>query len=292
MDDDCRGRFLPSRTYARWKWTVRFGLLIVTATVFLAGSVTLYFTPNRYRSSTVFEVVNGPPSQETAALLKSETMLGMVSDQLNLPDRMDLDKFNCIEAISKNTEVKPVKDTRLIRLNVTWTLKTDARDIAQAIPEALVKYLAENNRNQSNAMQAEVQRMIHEAADRAKERSVEWARLRQTHGDPPTDAGAAATVERARRLTEAADIEVERLQSRRRTIEFETLDRLPRLVVHTAPVISSSAVSPKTGEELNRLALTSLAAGLCAALTLPYLLELAFPPPRKRRTTPVPAEDP
>ncbi|RYD28072.1 MAG: hypothetical protein EOP87_20210, partial [Verrucomicrobiaceae bacterium] len=65
------GRFLPSRVYARWKWTVRFGLSALPLILFLAGAFTLYLSPARYRSTAVFEYLGSRSPAEAAALLRS-----------------------------------------------------------------------------------------------------------------------------------------------------------------------------------------------------------------------------
>jgi hypothetical protein len=70
----------------------------------------------------------------------------------------------------------------------------------------------------------------------------------------------------------------------------EHIAGLPRLSVHSAPVIADKAHSPKMGQKLNELALQSLISGLLCALLLPYLMELAFPPQRERFSKPDPVE--
>jgi hypothetical protein len=64
------------------------------------------------------------------------------------------------------------------------------------------------------------------------------------------------------------------------------LDGLPKLTVHSEPTISGSPISPKFCDELGELAIVSLVSGLVAALLLPYLMELAFPPRRGRISKP------
>jgi|GEM_PF-5355183 len=40
--DEITGRFLPSRVYCRWKWTVRAGLTVVPMLVLLGGGLVLF----------------------------------------------------------------------------------------------------------------------------------------------------------------------------------------------------------------------------------------------------------
>ena len=67
------GRFLPSRVYARWKWTVRCGLCVVPLILFLAGSVVVYLQPGRYQSTTVFKYTGERPAAEVVALALSRS---------------------------------------------------------------------------------------------------------------------------------------------------------------------------------------------------------------------------
>ena len=64
------GRFLPSRIYSRWKWAIRFGLLLVPFLILLSGGITL------------FGLENGPPPQEIVELVKSRSVLARVVDRL------------------------------------------------------------------------------------------------------------------------------------------------------------------------------------------------------------------
>ena len=76
------GRFLPSRIYSRWKWAIRFGLLLVPFLILLSGGITLFLSPNKYRSVTLFGLENGPPPQEIVELVKSRSVLARVVDRL------------------------------------------------------------------------------------------------------------------------------------------------------------------------------------------------------------------
>lgn len=90
---EIRGRFLPSRVYSRWKWTVRFGLLIVPFLSFLAGGLTLYLTPGTYRSTTLIELENGPATPKVGPELHEFTVQSLISGlfaALLLPYLMEL----------------------------------------------------------------------------------------------------------------------------------------------------------------------------------------------------------
>jgi hypothetical protein len=285
------GRFLPSRVFSRWKWTVRFGLLILPLVLFLAGALQLYFSPSRYLSRTVFEITNGPSLRETEELLRAENVLARVSEKLDLPRRLDLDRDNCVAGIRSSLETRILKDTRMIRLEVTRTRNIDARDLAEEIPRSLVGYLAESMTANSERKVAELERLATAQADRAKELSNKWIKLEEVHGKQPADPGAATAIDRARRAALAAEVEVERLGSLQQAERTRLIDHLPRLVVHTAPVIGSKPEGPKSGEEMGRLVVICLIWALAAALLLPYLFELAFPPATGRQKPPAPVID-
>lgn len=61
---EIRGRFLPSRVYSHWKWTVRFGLLLIPFLSFLAGGLTSTSPRAPYRSTPLIELENGPELHE------------------------------------------------------------------------------------------------------------------------------------------------------------------------------------------------------------------------------------
>jgi hypothetical protein len=111
------------------------------------------------------------------------------------------------------------------------------------------------------------------------------------HGSTPEGGAAIAALQRARRASLLADAEVERLRALKAETLASGIESQPRLIIHSAPVVSDEAVVPKMDEELTRLALGSLAAGLLSALLLPYLMELAFPPRRRRTAEPHPVID-
>lgn len=286
-----KGRFLPSRIYNRWKWTVRLGLLIVPFIMLMFGGITLFLSPNRYRSTTTFEITNGPSPRETEELVRSEGVLERVSAALDLPRRLGLDTASCVHTIRECSTVKLLKDTRMVRVRVTLTRNIDARDIADEIPQTLVRYLAETLQRQNEEKLAELASLIRNAEDIAQERVVEVAKLESIHGPQPEENAAATALRRARRASLLADAEMERLEVLRHELLRENIERIPRLTVHTRPMVAESPVSPETGEEINKLVFRSLASGLLVALLIPYLLELAFPPSCKGVAPPDSAAD-
>ncbi len=286
--DETHGRFLPSRVFSRWKWIVRFGLLIVPFILFLSGSVQLYFSPTRYDSGTVFEIVNGPGLRETQELLLSDKVIARVVEKLELPRRLGTDRDNCITGIRENLKTAILRETNMIRLDVTMGNKVDARDAAEEIPRAVISYVSDTLRARSNEKIIEIKRFESDEIDRAKELSARWIKLQDVHGENPAEPGAVIALERARSAALRSEAEVANFGSLIQAEQTTLIGEMPRLVVHTPARINNTPASPKTGEELGNLILTCLAWALGAALLLPYLLELVFPPTSPRQPLPDP----
>ena len=280
------GRFLPSRVYHRWKWAVRFGLLVIPFLMLLSGGLTLFLSPNKYRSSAVFSIDQGPAPLEVVELVKSSNILGRVTRGLELHNRWYMDTETAQEIIRGITTAKILPETLLVEITVTHTNKTDARDIAQMLPESLHAELVETSRKQTKAKADEIALLVERSSDSARETAAVVANLEKFHGAVPVDMAAATVLERARRTSHFADAEVVRLRALHTSRLTEDIDSLPSLQFHSRPTIGDSAFSPKKGSELNLLILQSLGWGLLVALLMPYLSELVFPPRNS------PCEDP
>ena len=281
--DDLGGRFLPSRVYCRWKWTVRFGLLVVPFLIFLSGALLLYLTPNRYRSTTLVELENGPQVREVLALITERPTLERVIEQLKLTERFSLDRETLVESLRQSLNAKQVEGTNLIRVTVRQSRNSDARDIAEQIPKSLMAYL-ENAREQQLADRfTQFNRLIQEASDDAEEAAALVSRTEKIDGsgEPPS-----SSLARARRASMLADAELERLKALKNAARTDLVASRPRLVVHEEPVIATTPDSPKIGPGLNQRAIKALLGGLLTALLLPYLFELAFPPAKARQESP------
>ena len=275
---EIHGRFLPSRVYHRWKWAVRLGLLVIPFLILLSGGLSLYLSPNKYRSTMLFSIDQGPPPTELVQLVKSRNILDRTTKSLELHNRWNVDNETAQTIIRENTTAKIVPGTELIEVTVTLIKNTDARDIAESLPRNLHTDLIEASRKETQAKANEIASLIERSADTARETAAVVANLEKVHGAPPADNAAATMLERARRDSLLADAEVERLRALHTARLTEDIDSLPSLRIHSAPVMSATPHSPKMGPELNQLALQSLGWGLLAALLLPYLLELAIPP--------------
>lgn len=283
---EIRARFLPSRIYSRWKWTVRSGLLLVPFFTFLTGGLLLYLTPTRYRSTALVEFENAPPAAELAGLLESRANLSQVIDELQLVNQLNLDRDTVIELLRETTDVRILPDTRLLEITVTFNQRDPARDIAGQLVRSLRDYLTGIVTAAGKAKADRLESLITNATDLAEQQATTVVKLEKLHGTAPAEAGVTTTIERARRAALLADAEVERLRSLHSDCLTQTIDELPRLIVHSEPVASQKPCSPQVGVAFSKLIGRSLLFGLLTALLLPYLLELAFPPQDRKHPVP------
>ena len=271
------GRFLPSQVYCRWKWSVRFGLLIVPMLFLLSEGLILFLTPSKYGSTALLEIENGRTPQENAKLLQSSQIVESVVRDLELTQRWNVDTDTAGMILRENTEVKVVPDSRLIEISVTAVKKDLARDIAKAIPQNLSKLEGDRLLGENSSKIAKMERLIEEASDASAEKAVAITKIEKLHGPESADSAVQRELERARRASLVADAEVERLEILRAEITKGSINLEPHLIIHTEPQISDKPTNPKWGAALDELLLQALAVGLVTALFLPYLWELAFP---------------
>lgn len=287
---EIRGRFLPSRVYNRWKWTVRFGLMLVPFVMLLSGGIEVYLSANKYRSGVLFGLENGPPPKEVVELVESRGVLDRVVEYLKLGDRWSVDRETAMRVLKENMSARVVPDTRLVEVKVTLTGKVDARDAAAQIPVSLKVHLTDTVKRENDEKAREIDGLIREAADAAEEKATALAALEKVHGPKPEESAVAVKHQRASRESLLADAEVERLRNLRSACLTDNLDELPKLTIHSEPTISEMSVNRKGGD-LGHLALRCLITGLLSALLLPYLMELAFPPRDEVVSPPDPVDD-
>ena len=134
------GRFLPSRVYARWRWTVRCGLSALPLILFIAGGVTYYLTPNRYESTVVFQYFGKRSPSEADALLKSHNVIGPAITHLNLTERSRMDFDSLARHISEAMRTTVDSATGMIELTVEDLHGEVARDLAAELPRSLDVY--------------------------------------------------------------------------------------------------------------------------------------------------------
>ncbi len=269
------GRFLPSRVYARWKWTVRFGLWAVPLILFLTGSLVLYFTPSRYQSSVLFEYLGKRPPAEAAALLKSRNVVDLATATLKLRDLMAVDSDSLFEIVSRSTRTEVDQATGMIELKVTNTRNEVARDLAVELVKSLEIYETTLAARTSESRLTALSRSLRDAEDYQEEMRKTLVNVIRANGEPPENSLERLNVDEARRNWDSAQSQCLELAARATEVRFEMENPAKWVSVHSQPRISSNSLPPK--ESLGDIILQSLGTGLAFALILPYLAELALP---------------
>lgn len=270
------GRFLPYRVYARWKWTVRFGLFALPLVVFLTGSILLYLAPTKYESKALLEYQGTHTPSEAAALLKSRNVLVEVCEALQLDKRWSYGKDNVVDILKDVTKTE-VDPSGLIEVTVTHTEKEVARDVAAELPKALTRY---ENRLATNGIESRLQalrRAVRNDEDRAEERRKSYLQLIAVRGEQPTDPASKLDVSASRIEWEEGCRRVMVEKGRIADLELEAASLGKSFTVHADPIISGSRAGTKTEDSFAEITWRSLGSGLLFALLAPYLFEFACP---------------
>lgn len=289
MDESSQlpGRFLPSKVYARWKWTVRFGLFAMPLILFLVGGFVLYLAPTKYESKAVFEYRESRTLAEAAALLKSRNVQVAVCDTLELTKRLDCDKETVVEVLTKNTETKVDPASGQIEVVVAHAQKELARDIAAELPKALDRYEATLERNAINRRLEATKRAVVAAEDEAAEKRKAFSLLISVRGEQPVEPLAKLDMDAARIDWEQSHRHAADLRTQVSEVGLE-LERVGKFAtVHTEPIISQYPAGKNAEDSLGEVSLEALGYGLLFALLVPYLFELACPFHRRRIKQPV-----
>lgn len=289
-EDVTTNRFHPSRVYARWKWTLRACLTLLPALSMLIGGITLFLTPGRYMSRTVFEIVNGPAPGEVAQLAASREVLERVVSSLRLAEVFDVDRETVLQILRQQTRSAVIPGTRMIRVETELVRAAQARDVADELPDSIVAHLSSIRHDIARNKAAEMDELIRIASDEAEERAKSLANLTRIHGNAGTAPEADVLVGRAKRQSILADAELERLRDLKNHYLSDEIESRPRLVVHEEPVIACAIGSSReSAPELGWIVVRAILQSLAAALLLPYLLEWVFPRSREPVSAPAPA---
>ncbi len=282
------GRFLPSRVYARWVWTVRSCLVVLPSILFLAGALTLYLSPSRFKSTVAFEYVGKRPLPDVVALMKSSNLLGRVHDSLELTKRLEMDRGTGIQILRDVTEVSMTPATRMIQLDVVLTPAELSRDVAAAFPKALEDYEKSLAIAGIKTRLHSAQNEVAAAEDRVAAAQKTLVRLVSVRGEETGDPVSQLDVDAARAAWTHANEQLLGSQALVDSLAREHFSLGSWTVVHTIPQISNSSVGPKSEDTLGMVILRSIGIGLGCALAIPYLLELAFPRRHRRSATAAP----
>ncbi len=271
------GRFLPSRVYARWQWTVRGGLSALPLTLFIAGGMTYYLTPSRYESTAVFEYLGKRPLAEAAALLKSRNVIGPTITSLSLTERTGLDYDNLSRHITEASRTTVDSGTGMIELTVEDLHKDIARDLAAELPKSLAAYEKSLATAEITMRLEASEESVTEGEDEANAKRQALSRLISVRGDHAADPVSQLDLDAARGDWDHAYQSI--LAGRARVADARRELAAPGkwVVIHSQPTISYEPVGRKSGDSLGEIILQSQGVGLAFALIAPYLLELAFP---------------
>ncbi len=280
------GRFLPSKVYARWKWTVRFGLFAMPLILFLAGGVVLYLAPTKYESKAVFEYRGSRTPAEAAALLKSRNVQVDVCDALQLQERWGCDKETNCQILDGITKTLVDQASGQIEVTVTHTEKESARDIAAELPKALDRYETKLSTNAINFRLRELRRATRDGEDEAEARYRNLAKLLSLVGEQSSNPGDKLHVTALQIEWEQQCRRVDDNKNRIAEMDLELASLGKFTTVHTDPFISQTPAGKKSEDSLGEVSLEALGYGLLFALLVPYLFELACPNHR-RFITPV-----
>jgi len=278
------GRFLPSRVYARWKWTVRFGLSALPLILFIAGSVVFYLTPTIYQSKAVFEYLGKRPTAEVVALLDSQQVISEASKALEAATLLGVDSYEAVEIISQSIQTKVDPGTGFIELTADHPQQQFSRDLAAELPKALDSYEKSTAVAELTARIEAEGRLAHDAGDIAAEKRAELLKWFIVHPGEAKDPSAQLAIDELRGNWQNAVGRAHESNNRLADSEIELSARKSLIQIRSQPEISSGPLSKETGDSLGAVILEALASGLAFALAAPYLLELAFP--RRRRTPP------
>ncbi|MCP5531854.1 MAG: hypothetical protein H7A49_00180 [Akkermansiaceae bacterium] len=270
-----QGRFLPSRVYRRWVWPLRACLSVLPMALLLSGMFALYFGAQKFRSESLFQIENGPSPEQLVAMIHSDAVLNQTIRNLH-GALGNIQNEDARKVLHHTTDADLVEPGPLLRVRATHTSARTAQQVAMAMPEALLTVIDGDRVARHKELAARHELQIADARASAEEQSVRLSRLESA--SPPTSP---AVLAQAREELRIANEETRRLLTLHNDLLREQAADRPRLSNHTDSRIASGPISPKYGEEMARIAWQSLATGLLAALLIPYLLELVFPPFRR-----------
>ncbi|MES2476045.1 MAG: hypothetical protein V4640_09705 [Verrucomicrobiota bacterium] len=271
------GRFLPSRVYARWVWTVRSCLGMLPVILFLSGALTLYLSAGRFKSSTTFEYLGQRSLADVAALLESSNLLEGIHDSLDLTKRLGVDQETATTILRESTEIRLIPATRQMQVEVVMTPAELSRDVAAEFPKALDAYEISLAEKAIHQRIAHAERDVISAEDSAAMAEKDLARLVSLRGEANGDALAQLDVDTARAAWSHANTQLLEARSLVENLNRELASPGTWVALHSIPQIASTAVGPETEDTLGWVVLRSFGIGLVCALAIPYLLELAFP---------------
>lgn len=271
------GRFLPSRVYARWVWTVRSALLVLPSILFLAGALVLFFQPTRYESTAAFRYLGDRTLPGVESLLKSSRLSEHLVKDLELNNQWNVDTETAVSIILKNTKIKVDPEIGLIEIKATHTDREEARNIADAMVAALENHEESVARAALSSRIEEAHISATRTRDKAELEKQLLARLISVRTDSLADPIAQLDIDAARKAWERTLAQASEIESQTARMTDELSLSRKWIEVHTKPKIAQNPAEKNSDESLGALIVRVLLIGLFTALALPYLLELIYP---------------
>ncbi len=207
----------------------------------------------------------------------SRNVVGQAVSATELTRRLEVDMETGIDIVTESMAVSVEPATGLIELVVTNTQKEIARDLAAGLPRALEKYEAALVGRALDSRIMALEAFVRDAGEEEQRKHQFLVKTLLITGDPPVDALAGLTADAARREWESAQNQRLEAEQRWKDAIFERENPGKWVAVHSPAGISETTAGKTTDESLGWVIVRALCTGLAFALTVPYLLELAFP---------------
>jgi uncharacterized protein involved in exopolysaccharide biosynthesis len=264
-------------------WWMLFAMLPVGALIgLMVAAVATYQMRKVYESVAVIEVKpRGPMDGEAPAQgvepgrffatemekITSRNSLEKVVDALTLGERWNVDRETAVLLLKKSVTVQNISGTDLISIRARHTDKTDARDIAEAIPHAYKAYYAEIEVRDAERYLQELNKMVRTQEDKVEEKRKVLSLIVRNKGP-------SARTEDQDYADAKTEFEMEQdlLQSMKlKQMEKSISGRIPgeSVMIHEAPVIAQTPVSPRV--TYNLLAGSVLGLFLSPLMALPLM---------------------
>ena len=300
-------------------WWMLLAMLPVGAVVGLfVSAVITYVMPKKYESEIVVELREPSDASATDAAptgsqsfkfkfetelekMRSGNTLGSVVDALELIQRWSVDKQEAIQILKGSLSTQQIDGTDLVSIRMRHTHKEDARDIAAAVVQAYKAVRLEIDKRDQESAFHELTKQVRDQEDRVEERRKLVATIMKVKGiavddKPPVVPPSAGetreeAIKRSLDLQDYADAKKD-LETQQEILKALTLSRLnaevryktpsERVLIHEAPVIAQSPISPNVSLNLT----LGLAIGLLLSplIALPLMWVLTQRKPSKRST--------
>ena len=178
-------------------WWVLFAMVPLGSIAgLLVAAVITYIMPRKFESEAIIQIMprsepaamdrsrsQAPPQHATEAeILKSRTALEQVAENLELPNRWNVDKETAILILKGIVETRRINGTDLIAIRARHTSAIDARDIAGELVAVYKATVAETDGRESERYIQEINNMIRDQEVKVEERRKVLATIVRSNG--------------------------------------------------------------------------------------------------------------